>query len=262
MSLHQRLHAGAVELDLEGDAAEPGVLVAVEVDDASVLIDLVELLGVPVAAGDGVLELAVGGVVVEVLVAGAFAEEQKRAVLEESDLPDGAEVADPGLVGIAKELPRLAGGTGCHAEIEPRLDAVLGVEVNLLAVRRPADARDQEVLRIIGAKVGPRHRAVAHPGDADLHGRVGRAGFRIGRDLWLLPHAHRVVDDGEFTYIRVVETQKRQMRRVGAPPDRVQLARGHENFLLIDGVGPAVEDHVAAVASDAPFGFRRLVHEV
>src|SRR5262249_21376082 len=86
-----------------------------------------------------VLELAVGVVMVEVLPAGPLAREEERPIGEEVRL---AGVLDPGAGGIAEEPGRAAALGRGGPEVQPRLGAVLHVEVDPRAIRQPADSAD------------------------------------------------------------------------------------------------------------------------
>ena len=96
-ALGEALQAGAVEVDLVRLAVEPAVAGAGEVNHARLLVDALEGFHVPLAGGDLLLHLAVGGVVVQVLVTRAHAEHHERARAEvgQSERPQMHVVARP-----------------------------------------------------------------------------------------------------------------------------------------------------------------------
>src|SRR5437016_328448 len=101
----ETLEPAAVELDSIKIAGQMTIARAGEVDPAIFLVDRVERTGFPVATGHGADGCAILSEVINVLPAGALAEEEKRTILEEFWL---TRIVDPGFGRFAEQFCRLA----------------------------------------------------------------------------------------------------------------------------------------------------------
>ena len=187
---------------------------------------------------------------IEMPPAAALAEPEKRTVLQ----PDRIDARvlpslNPRLARFPEDVSRRARlGVGT-VEVEPRLRAVLNLIHDVAAVRRPADVDDEEV-RVLGG-VDPAH-GVPSPVETtpSRTDRIRVAGFRIipALDSRVVRNVidQRVLRDRPF-----VELQKRDARRVGAPPVGAMIAAAVELF-GINPVERAVQQLRAAIRGQRP----------
>ena len=81
---------------------------------------------------------------------------------------------------------RLAVARIGEVHVEKRLLAVLRLVDDLLAVRRPRNARDQKVFRLVFERIDPTNVAARGIDHTELHDRIRIAGFWISRDFEVL----------------------------------------------------------------------------
>src|SRR5258708_6878201 len=130
----------AVELHTVEVVGDGRVAGAGEIDPSALFVDDMQVVDLPLAGGDGPLQLAVAAEVIEMFPAAALAQEQERAVLQEVRW---AGVLDPCLRRVSEQHSRSPPAATDGTEVEPRLGAVLDVVEDLPAIRAPADTDDQ-----------------------------------------------------------------------------------------------------------------------
>ncbi len=208
----------------------------------------------PRARRDGLAQSAVGAVVVDVLPARALARQEERSVREEAQGPGRF---DPRRRRIAQDPRRGAARGGRGADVEPRLDAVLDVEIETIAAARPCRARHQDVGGIVGREIRPPRRAARHIHDPDPRAGSGLARFGEGLALHRLA-GFKVVGDDEFGRRRAVDLEESQAPGIGRPPERLPYAV--EDFFVVHPVGLAVPELGMAAGRQAPRGLRGDIH--
>ena len=255
----QALHPGAVQLDAIDVAADRAALGAREIHPAARLVDAVKRAHLPLPAGHLLDERAVGAVVIEVPPSGPVADPEKRAVAQPRRRLHIVG-ADPVLAGFPQDGSRRAGGRVRGIQFEPGLRAVLHGVDHAPAVGRPGDANDQPIGGGILRRVHPGRRAAGDPRHAEPDDRIRIAGLRIVPLLDVLL-VRDVIDDRIRRHRRVVDPQKRQRARIGAPPVRAGVAPSVD-LLLVDPVQPAVENLRRAVLGQRGFVAGREVGHI
>ncbi|EEF24630.1 conserved hypothetical protein, partial [Ricinus communis] len=143
-------------------------------DQTALLVDGFDLVDRPVTLGHLREQLAVGGVVIEVLVPRLLRRPEERAVLQ------GAEVVvqlHPMRVGLGQDDLALAARRAEGDQIEGLLIAALALDIQGLAVLRPSDAGQVDVL--VCAQVDLHHLARGQVLDEQFDDGVRAAGARI-----------------------------------------------------------------------------------
>ena len=238
----QLAQAGAVEADAHESLVPALAGPAHEVDHSPGLVDPDDGANAPVPGREPLPELAVVGIVVQMVPAvGVAAQQEPGAVLEVIEV---LEEADPGRVPLLEDgvlAPRRR-----VAVVEPDrvLAAVHPLDREGLAVGGPE--RPGDVVVGLRLEVHPDHLPVRHRRDADPDVRVRVACLRIALSLQLAVRSAGVVDrkdrDG-----RIVETHEGQARRVRRPPERGVLGSPPEDLLVVDPGGAPVEHGLASV---------------
>ena len=157
-----------------------------------------------------------------------------------------------------------AGSVSCRSEIadveiEPRLLSVLHLVHHLPPVRMPGDPDDEVFAVGILGRVDPLHRAARDRYDAEAHERVRIAGLGIVEGLEFLA-VRQMVHQRELRHRPLVQLQKRDPRRVRAPPEGARGA-ATVDFLFVHPVQPAVEQLGRAVGGQHPLPLARNVDD-
>ena len=243
----QEGRGGTVKRYAQHVGAERRTVRSRDVGEPGFFVHGVERTDFPATVGQGLRELAVPVVAVEVLESGPFAEPEEAAVLEEVRR---AEHVDPGVGLLPQNSLGLAGRRVGPVEVEERLFAILYL-VPDIAVGRERDVDDQDLRVAVEARVDPGDASAAGLGDSEQDAGVRVPGLGVRVDLERRPEGH-VVDHREAGNVPLVALQEGDAAAVEAPPMGLVVAAAVD-LLLVDPVELAVERVLAAVGGQPEF---------